>query len=344
MILNMSLLNDEYDIYIGNGSALYFNTLVKKVYDGKKVFVVTDQHVFDLYSKQLIHKLNDFELTFEVVSPGEKSKSFETYQQVVENLIDKGIKRGHLIIAFGGGVIGDLAGFVASSLYRGIKCIQIPTSLLSMVDASIGGKTGINTSKGKNLVGAFYQPKMVVVNTTFLKTLPEIEHINGMAEIIKSAFIGDKRLVTQLLDRSVSLDEMIKRTIEVKRRLVLLDEYDLNERMFLNFGHTFGHAIEKKSNFEIKHGFAVAAGMKIALLIGVKLGITSEYLLEQMIALLEKYGLNDIEINELDYIDDVFFDKKNINDSLNMIFITDLGVPVIRKVTKEELNGCFNQS
>lgn len=343
MILNMPLLNDEYDIYIGSGAALYFNTLVKKAYDGKKVFVVTDTNVFDLHSQYLKSKLPDFELIFEVVTPGEQSKSFENYQKVCESLIEKGIKRGHLIIAFGGGVVGDLAGFVAASLYRGVKCIQIPTSLLSMVDASIGGKTGINTSRGKNLVGAFYQPKMVIVNTTFLKTLPDIEYTNGMAEIIKSAFIGDKRLVEQLLIKTVSLEEMIKRTVEVKRRLVLLDEFDLNERMFLNFGHTFGHAIEKKSDYKIKHGFAVAIGMKIALSIGVKLGITKKDLLDMMNGLLDKYGLDDKNIKETDYIDEVFYDKKNINDELNMIFITDLGMPVIRKITKEELNGCFNQ-
>lgn len=342
MILSMPLATNPYDIHIGKNLMAQLKMLIKKVYEGSKIYVITDQTVFNYHQEYLLKRLVDFEVEVVVVAPGETSKSFEVFEQVVDELIEKGIKRGHLILAFGGGVIGDLAGFVSATLYRGIDYIQIPTSLLAMVDASIGGKTGINTNKGKNLVGSFHQPKMVIIDTLLLRTLDKIEYQNGMAEVIKSAFIGDTSLANQLLVSPVSEDEMIKRTIEVKRRYVLLDEFDRKERMYLNFGHTFGHAIERKSNYHIKHGFAVAVGMVIACDVGIKLGITSQETKEKLVALLKKYGLDKTVVNPNNYINEVFFDKKNINDVLNMIFITDIGCPMISQIKKEDFNGCFN--
>lgn len=344
MILSMPLDHNPYDIHIGKNMMAQLKNLITKVYDGKKIFIITDTLVFSYHQEYLLKRLIDFEVEVVSINPGEASKSIETFEKVCDELIEKGIKRGHLLIAFGGGVVGDLTGFVAATLYRGIDYIQIPTSLLAMVDASIGGKTGINSNKGKNLIGAFNQPKLVLIDTLLLRTLDKLEYQNGMAEVVKSGFIGDPMLITQLLSSPMSEDEMIKRSIEVKRKFVLMDEFDHKERMFLNFGHTFGHAIEKKSNYHIKHGFAVSVGMQIACEIGIKLGITPEATLFKLNQILSKYGLNKTIVNPNNYINEVFFDKKNINDSLNMVFVADLGTPLLRKITKEELHGCFNRT
>jgi 3-dehydroquinate synthase len=238
-----------YDIIIDENGLTTLEVEIKKIYSSERIFVVVDQFVNDIYRETLSSALPSYQLTFIVIPAGEESKSLPVYIDVVKRLIKEGIRRNHMIIALGGGVVGDLVGFVASTLFRGISYIQIPTSLLAMVDSSIGGKVGIDLDEGKNLIGSFYDPKMVYINYQFLESLTKREYANGLAEMIKSGLIGDKHLYHYLLENDKVTVKEIQMAILVKREVVLIDPYDKKERMYLNFGHTFGHAIEKKHHY-----------------------------------------------------------------------------------------------
>lgn len=342
MRITMPLQNHSYDILLDHKAILQLPDEIKKFYNGEKVFIITDQKVAELYELKLRDILNDFTVDFIVINPGEESKSIAVYEFVIDTLIDKEMKRSDLLIAFGGGVIGDLVGFVAATLYRGVPYVQIPTTLLSQVDSSIGGKTAINSHKGKNMIGCFYQPKFVLIDPDFLRTLSDFEYKNGMAEVIKSAYIGDPVLQQKLLNGNIKTIEMIERTLLVKRAVVLKDEFDLNERMYLNFGHTFGHALEKQSNYQIAHGYAVAEGMLIAMHIGQKLGVTPNTLQKDLKIILDKFDLGLMNTNPMTLINDVFYDKKNTHGQLKMIFIQSIGQPVIIPVTREVLYECYH--
>lgn len=342
MRIQMSLEKNSYDILLDHKAILQLPYEIKNIYKGQKVFIVTDENVYKFYANTLKSLLAEFIVSFVMVAPGEQAKSLAIYESVIDTLMEQDMKRSDLLIAFGGGVIGDLVGFVASTMYRGVPYIQIPTTLLAQVDSSVGGKTAINSHKGKNMIGTFYQPKLVIIDPDFLRTLPNFEYKNGMAEVIKSAYIGDVVLQEKLFKGQIKTLEMIERAILVKRNVVLKDEFDLNERMFLNFGHTFGHALEKQSNYEIAHGFAVAEGMLMAVHIGEKLGITPKHIQKDLRMILEKYDLGLLKSDPVTLIDDVFYDKKNTHGELKMIFITDIGKPVIQPVSKEALYECYH--
>jgi 3-dehydroquinate synthase len=317
----------DYDIMIESNGLKNLRQYIKNIYEGTEIFVITDQIVFNLYHEMLIESLLDYKLSFVLVPNSEKAKSLKVYQETVETLIEKGIKRSHLMISFGGGVVGDLTGFIASTLFRGISYVQIPTTLLAQVDSSIGGKVGIDLKEGKNLLGSFYNPKLVLIDPMFLNTLPKLEYANGLAEMIKAGLIGDKKLYHYLLEHETVTENEIKDAILVKRNLVLLDPYDKKERMLLNFGHTFGHAIEKKHNYETyKHGQAISYGMLIALNIGINLGETKKELYDEVKELLIKRELVKEPLLDLnDYKDLIVFDKKNLNDGLHFILVTKVG-------------------
>lgn len=317
----------NYDIFIEEDGLSHLAKHIKEVYPFDDLFVITDQNVFDLYNEKLIQALIGYKLSFVILPPGEKSKSLEVYHQAIQTLIEKGIKRNHLILAFGGGVIGDLAGFIASTLYRGISYIQIPTTLLAQVDSSIGGKVGIDLKEGKNLIGSFYDPKFVFIDPSFLKTLSKREYNNGLAEMIKAGLIGDKKLYSYLLEHDTVTVTEITEAIQVKRNVVLIDPYDKKERMYLNFGHTFGHAIEKKHHYETYlHGEAISYGMLIALQIGIQIGETKEELYQEVKKLLLDRGLVKEPLLEMDeYRDEIIHDKKNLADGLYFVIVTKPG-------------------
>lgn len=329
-------LDNPYKIIIEKGSLNKLNDYIKEIYKNKNIYIITDERVAPLYLEIVKKALYDFVVDSVIVKGYEESKSLETYEYVCEELIKKGIKRSHLIIALGGGVIGDLTGFVASTLYRGVDFVQIPTTLLAQVDSSIGGKVAVNLPSGKNLIGAFYQPKLVVIDSNTLNTLPKREFSCGMAELIKSAFIGNKKLVGMLGGEIT--DEIIKETLTVKKRVVEIDQFDTGERMILNFGHTFGHAIEKKFGFgHYLHGEAVSIGMLMAMQLGIKLGISKKEDYDLLKSLLIKY---DLPVNEFDikeYLDLIKYDKKNIAGVINFIFITEIGKTEIYKIKEEDL-------
>ncbi len=324
----------DYDIIVGNKEMDKIESHIKEIYNFDKLFIVTDDNVYSLYEAKINKWFANFDVKVIVVPHGEKTKSYDEYLKTIEALIKAGVKRGHLLIALGGGVVGDLTGFIAATLYRGLPFMQIPTSLLAMVDSSIGGKVGIDLDLGKNLLGSFYQPKKVLIDPDFLETLPIEEYKNGMAEMIKSGLIGNRHLYEYFINHQVVTQKEIIEALEVKRHVVLIDPFDLKERMFLNFGHSYGHAIEKKTNYEVyKHGQAVSYGMLIALELGIKEGITPSYLYDEVKKiLLDNDLVKEPLLKAEDYEDELKYDKKNMADGYHFIFIKEVGEAMMKTV------------
>lgn len=324
----------EYDIIVGLNEMEKIESHIKEVYAYDEVFIVTDELVYSHYKAKISDWFNAFKYQVVLVPEGEKSKSFDIYLKAIEDLIKAGLKRQHLVIALGGGVIGDLTGFIASTIYRGVPFIQIPTTLLSMVDSSIGGKVGIDLEQGKNLIGSFYQPKKVIIDPQFLNTLSVLEYRNGLAEMIKAGLIGNKELFEFFLSHDQVTEKEIIDAIEVKRQVVLVDPYDYKERMYLNFGHSYGHAIEKKTKYSVyKHGQAISYGMLIALEIGILEGITRPCLYDEVKKVLLRLELVKQPLLEKeDFQDELKYDKKNMANGYHFVFIKDIGVPVIETI------------
>lgn len=329
----------DYDIIVEKNSIRNLSKQIKSFYSYEDIFVVTDGNVDELYHDFIKGILSEFNLHFVVIKPGEPSKSIETYLNVIHQLVEKGIKRNHLLIAFGGGVVGDLTGFVAATLYRGLPFIQVPTTLLAQVDSSIGSKVGIDLDIGKNLIGSFYAPKLVVIDPIFLDTLSVREYNQGIAEIIKAGLIANQELFLYFKQNKKVTEKEILMALEVKRNVVLKDPFDMNERMLLNFGHTFGHALEKKFDYQTyKHGEAISYGMLIALEIGIKKGITPKHLYEDIRVVLENIGLIKkpyFKIEELDSF--IKTDKKSTAEAFYFICIKEIGQGVITTLQAGDL-------
>ncbi|HVR76008.1 MAG TPA: 3-dehydroquinate synthase, partial [Planctomycetota bacterium] len=300
--LKVAAAGGSYPVFIGAGARAKLGDVLGSGRRPSRLHVVTDTTVERHHGRALRRLLEDRRLEFSstVVASGERSKSAGALVRIWRACIRSALDRDGCLLAFGGGVVGDLAGFAAGSLYRGIDFIQVPTTLLSMVDASVGGKTGINLPEGKNLVGVFHAPRAVVMDLDFLDTLPERQVRSGWAEVIKSAAIRDERLFREL-DREReallarepgSLARVIERCVRIKARVVEKDEREGGLRRILNFGHTLGHALEKVAGYgKILHGEAVAVGMSFAAGFGEDLGHTRRGTAERLRALLEAYGL-----------------------------------------------------
>ncbi|UUV18658.1 3-dehydroquinate synthase [Fusobacteria bacterium ZRK30] len=345
--LHINLDEKSYDIFIERGIFEEVGKYISKIYKKKKIVVVTDTNVDSLYGDKILKNLENSGYTpvKVVFDAGEENKNFDTLTEVYEKMIDSGIKRGDLLIAFGGGVVGDLAGFAASTIYRGMDFIQIPTTLLAQVDSSVGGKVAVDTTRGKNLVGSFYQPKMVIIDPELLKTLDEREVRSGMAEVIKYGAIYDNKFFNYLLEKKDlkssmgDIEKIIKRCCEIKAQIVEIDELDLGLRMILNFGHTLGHAIEKYYDYtKYTHGEAISIGMYEITILGEKLGITKKGESEKMKEILKKYELPiEDKVNLGDLIEIMKSDKKNISGILNFIFLSEIGKVEVKKVAEEEI-------
>ncbi|KMT22726.1 3-dehydroquinate synthase [Clostridium cylindrosporum] len=345
--LGVRLFDHSYPIYIEKGLFDEIGSYIKDVAKTKKISIVTDSNVDRLYGEKLVDILQKegFNIKKIVVEPGEKSKSFATFERVLNEMLDFSMTRSDLIIAFGGGVVGDLTGFVASSLLRGVDFVQIPTTLLSQVDSSVGGKVAINTNYGKNLVGAFYQPVGVYIDPNLLKTLDQRYLADGMAEVIKYGCIKDKNLFYDLLSYSEkefdkNIEKIIYTCCNIKRIVVEKDEKDTGDRMLLNFGHTIGHAIEKYFNYEsFTHGEAVALGMYMITKTAETLGDTSMGTSEVIKEILRKYSLPVlIDLKDRDKVlNAIGLDKKNIGKSLNIILLKEVGQSYIKKIQLEEI-------
>jgi 3-dehydroquinate synthase len=312
-----------YDITIGALPRLTFDT---------KVAVVTNPTVSGYHLQTLLSHIDAPQLEVITVPDGETYKKLETVEGILNELFEYRFDRKSLLIAFGGGVIGDMTGFTASLYQRGIDFIQIPTTLLSQVDASVGGKTGVNNSYGKNLIGAFYQPKAVYIDPFFLKTLPKREFAAGVAEIIKMAVMFDKTYFEFLKGADLSdeevLKETIRRSVELKAWVVNQDEKEAGIRAVLNYGHTFGHVVENETGYATYlHGEAVAIGMVMANALAVELGLMEEAEAEQVKLLLENASLpTTYEIRDVnDFYEHFFLDKKSANNTIKFILPQGIG-------------------
>lgn len=343
MELYVDLKEHGYKIYIKAGILGNTGELIKQVYKNKKIALISDDQVYSYYGETLKENLKDFDLSTIIIEHGEKSKSFSTLPSIYEQLLDAKISRTDLIIALGGGVVGDLAGFVASTYLRGINFIQIPTSLLAQVDSSVGGKVAVDLPQGKNLVGAFYHPLMVIIDPNTLDTLDKRYISDGMGEVIKYGCIKDENLFN-LLDSYRDFNQLkndishiIYRCIDIKRQVVEKDEKDFNERILLNFGHTLGHAIEQYYDYKkYSHGQAVAIGMVQLTKISEEAGLTKSKTSLKIIKLCEKYGLpTSSNLFTKDLIKAIDYDKKNINSLLNLVLLKEIGNSYIYKTTKQ---------
>jgi len=324
-------INGSYEILLGSGLLKHIDRYIKK---DRRHFIISDANVYPLYGKYF-DGLPSF-----VVRPGERSKSHESLLRIYDELSKYNISRDDIIIALGGGVVGDLAGYAAATFKRGIKFIQIPTTLLAQVDSSVGGKVGINLKSGKNMVGSFYQPSLVLADTDTLQTLPKREFAAGMAEVIKYAFIADKNLYKILLSDSRDLAETIGICCMIKAGYVKKDPFDNKERMELNFGHTIGHAIETETNYRrYLHGEAVSIGMVISARIGERAGISEKGLEKSVIDLLAANALpvavdDSILRNAMQNLQQ---DKKAAGEIIHFIFVDKIGHAVIRDMKASEL-------
>ena len=289
-----STAGGDYPITIQQGALDRIGEITAAVCRGRHAFIVTDDHVGPLYLERAAHALRQagFVVAHETVAAGEPSKSSANLMTLYDRFHEAGISRTDPVVTLGGGVVGDLAGFAAATWLRGVPLIHVPTSLLAQVDSSIGGKTGIDLPAGKNLVGAFYQPKAVIMDPGLLRTLPRSRMSEGMAEVIKYGLIRDLPLLEQIEQKTYDLEWILERCVRIKIAVVSRDEKDSGERMLLNFGHTIGHAVEKSSGFSTySHGEAVAIGMVAAADIGEYLDLTEKGTAERIRKVLLDYQL-----------------------------------------------------
>ena len=319
-----------YEITVDNGFE-GFKTQVLPLIKGEKVAVITDDNVAPLYYEQIESLLEGKKVYKFVIKAGEESKNAENYIKIVNFLANVGLSRNSTVIGLGGGVVGDISAFVASTFLRGISYVAVPTSLLSMVDSSVGGKTGIDLDAGKNLLGTFFQPNAVYINLECLSTLNERERISGLGEIMKYAFISDK--ITPYDFENVNYKDLIIKSLEIKKDIVERDEKESGDRMLLNFGHTFGHAIEKLYNYRLSHGECVIKGMYYAIKSSYRLGFISESDKNKAIEFLSLSGVKlDCEFSKEQILSVMKSDKKADGDTVNFVFSKGFSKPVIKKV------------
>jgi 3-dehydroquinate synthase len=328
---------------IDNSYNITIDTIAKRHFD-TKVAIITNPKVAGLHLGYLLSKISAKELYIITVPDGEEYKNQDSIDTILESLFNHRFNRKSMLIAFGGGVIGDMTGYAASIYQRGIDFIQIPTTLLSQVDASVGGKTGMNNSYGKNLIGAFHQPKSVLIDPLFLTTLPSREFSAGVAEIVKMAVTFNKDFfefleVADLNDANV-LQEAIKKAVQTKADVVAQDEKEHGLRAALNYGHTFGHVIENETKYKkYLHGEAVAIGMVIANNTSVKMGLMNESEATRVKTVLEKYNLPTAYTveNTQSFYDTFFLDKKSSDSSITFILPVGLGDVKITDEVDENL-------
>ena len=310
---------------------------------GSKAMLISDSNVFPLYGERVQASLEraGFPVSRFVFPAGEGSKQISTVCEMYRALSENGFTRTDFIVTLGGGVTGDMGGFAAATFLRGMEFIQVPTTLLSQVDASVGGKTGVDLPFGKNLVGAFHQPAAVLTDPETLKTLPDHFFRDGMGEVIKYGCIADEPLFQALEEGKAleDLEDLLARCVRCKKELVEEDTRDTGRRMILNFGHTFGHALEKLHNFQdLTHGEAVGIGMVWACRVGERLGVTPEGTADRVLEVLKRYGLpTQDEFSWEQVVDATALDKKSDGATLRVILLSKMGESVIRPMTREAL-------
>lgn len=337
----------DYPILIVSGALRRLGAVAAENCRGRSAFVVTDETVADLYLKPALASLRQrgFVTSHHAVPPGEASKSPATLMTLYEKFHAAGLQRTDPVIALGGGVVGDLAGFAAATWLRGLPLIQVPTTLLAQVDSSIGGKTGIDLPFGKNLIGAFYQPQAVLMDPDLLRTLSRRRMAEGMAEVIKYGLIRDAQLFDQVESRTFDLEWILERCVRIKTMVVAADERDTGERMILNFGHTAGHALEKLTEYRrYSHGEAVAVGMIVACKLGESLQKTPPGTTNRLRSVLQSHQLpTGTDLEATDILDAIASDKKHLAGKIYYVLLEQIGKAFLQPMPPETLRQAMQE-
>ena len=354
--INVLLNDNSYQILIGSGILSKLKELLKKYKLNKNILFIIDEKVMEYYGKRIIDEFYSYKgkINCYVVKQGEKSKSYIELNKIYSFLLKNNYGRDSLIIAVGGGVTGDLAGYTAATYMRGIQLIHLPTTLLAMVDSSIGGKTGINFEDKKNMIGAFYQPKLVLIDTDFIETLPEREITSGLGEVIKYTYMADNKFFLYVLENlekaykndTKVLQNLIYNSAAIKAAVVSQDEKESGLRKVLNLGHTFAHSFETNLKFKIKHGEAVIAGVIAALFLSQKTGFISEQDLKYFLSLPLKVKLPSqiLEPGIEKLFKVMLHDKKNREGKIKFVLVSGLGKIIIdSEADKKAVSYAINE-
>lgn len=338
-LLTLKGTNGVSEIHIENGLLSRAAAVIGETFSPSRIHIVSDSTVAPLYLQKLEQQFT-LPVTHTVIPAGEEHKRLATVEGIYHDLLANGMTRKDLIVALGGGVVGDITGFAAATFLRGVSLCQIPTTLLAQVDSSVGGKTGVDMPEGKNLVGAFYQPRLVLIDPSVLTTLPEQTFADGMAEVVKYGYISNRDILDMVSapDYKQNIESIICECVKIKRDVVTIDEHDTGLRMILNFGHTIGHAAEKLGNYvDLTHGQAVAVGMVAAMRLSAFLG--NEDLTGRLIEILKHIGLpTELKYDREDIYRSLLSDKKKFGATVNFILVREPGRAEITPIDAEKLH------
>lgn len=327
----------SYCVNIGAGLLEKAGEMIKNISSPCRIAVISDDKVFSLYGKKVTESLekSGFDVVSYTFKNGEQSKNLDTYGKILEFLAASRLSRTDMVAALGGGVVGDMAGFCAATYLRGIKYVQIPTTILAACDSSVGGKCAVDLSCGKNLAGAFHQPALVICDTNCFKTLDQRQVSCGFAEIIKYGVICDKELF-ESLSGDIDIEAVLTKCVSIKRDIVQRDEKESGDRKLLNLGHTLGHAVEKHSGFSLTHGEAVAIGMVMIAKIAENEGI-ADGVSEKLLPLLEKHSLpSEYDITAKELYEISAGDKKVDGQSITLVLPAEIGECILKKISLDE--------
>lgn len=338
-LLTLKGTNGVSEIHIENGLLSRAAAVIGETFSPSRIHIVSDSTVAPLYLQKLEQQFT-LPVTHTIIPAGEEHKRLATVEGIYHDLLASGMTRKDLIVALGGGVVGDITGFAAATFLRGVSLCQIPTTLLAQVDSSVGGKTGVDIPEGKNLVGAFYQPRLVLIDPSVLTTLPEQTFADGMAEVVKYGYISNRDILDMVSapDYKQNIESIICECVKIKRDVVTIDEHDTGLRMILNFGHTIGHAAEKLGNYvDLTHGQAVAVGMVAAMRLSAFLG--NEDLTGRLIEILKHIGLpTELKYDREDIYRSLLSDKKKFGATVNFILVREPGRAEITPIDAEKLH------
>lgn len=338
-LLTLKGTNGVSEIHIENGLLSRAAAVIGETFSPSRIHIVSDSTVAPLYLQKLEQQFT-LPVTHTIIPAGEEHKRLSTVEGIYHDLLANGMTRKDLIVALGGGVVGDITGFAAATFLRGVSLCQIPTTLLAQVDSSVGGKTGVDMPEGKNLVGAFYQPRLVLIDPSVLTTLPEQTFADGMAEVVKYGYISNRDILDMVSapDYKQNIESIICECVKIKRDVVTIDEHDTGLRMILNFGHTIGHAAEKLGNYvDLTHGQAVAVGMVAAMRLSAFLG--NEDLTGRLIDILKHIGLpTELKYDREDIYRSLLSDKKKFGATVNFILVREPGRAEITPIDAEKLH------
>ncbi len=334
--------SQPYAVHIGAGLLAHSGDFLTTVTTARRCVLVTESQVAPLYAQTVIHALETagFTVHLYTLPNGEAHKTLPVCAQLLSFFAQVGLTRTDFAIALGGGVVGDMAGFACAVYQRGIDFVQMPTTLLAACDASVGGKTAVDLPEGKNLAGAFHQPRLVLCDTDTFRTLPDAVFAEGMAEVIKHALIADKELLHTLQTEEIpsSIEELVRRNVEIKSSFVCGDEREQGRRKLLNFGHTLGHAVERCSHYTIPHGEAVAIGMALVCRAAERLGYSPTGTLDTVLSLLHRFSLPcACPFSVAEIFETAIADKKRTGDSIDIVILEEVGRARTLRLTLEQL-------